>query len=349
MSKEGADDVEKADRKVFATKTPLQRELAVDTPVPGTTGTNTFNPSIATDGTNYLVVWSDARNGTETDIWGVRVDASGAVLDPTGIKIAAGAGNQSKPVVAFTGGTYVVAWEDYKVTGGSEADIAAAMVSTTGAVTPVPAAATSFSSETAPAFASRGNNALLTWQVNGQIQGAIFDPSLGTFGTFFAVTSGTNAHKDSAVAADPSGNYLVVFTETTTTSSDDTRGQLVAPTGALSGAVFNISNGAGQQSNASASFDGTNFDVVWSSNDNGVDIYGTRVTTAGAILDAHLENTTAFGGKVINKAANNQETPTIACSASGCFVAWQDKRNSASTVTDIYGQALTTGFRCRIC
>jgi len=32
MSKEGADDVEKADRKVLATKTPLQRELTVETP-----------------------------------------------------------------------------------------------------------------------------------------------------------------------------------------------------------------------------------------------------------------------------------------------------------------------------
>jgi PAS domain S-box-containing protein len=33
MSKEGADDVEKADRQVFATKTPLQRELVIDSPI----------------------------------------------------------------------------------------------------------------------------------------------------------------------------------------------------------------------------------------------------------------------------------------------------------------------------
>lgn len=33
MSKEGADDVEKADRKVFETKAPLQRELTVETPI----------------------------------------------------------------------------------------------------------------------------------------------------------------------------------------------------------------------------------------------------------------------------------------------------------------------------
>ena len=33
VSKEGADDVERADRKVAATKTPLQREMTVDTPI----------------------------------------------------------------------------------------------------------------------------------------------------------------------------------------------------------------------------------------------------------------------------------------------------------------------------
>jgi hypothetical protein len=76
-------------------------------------------------------VWADQRDVTvssDSDIWGTRVDQSGTILDPAGIKIAATPGAQTNPTVAFGGTRFVVAWEDFKVNGGTEADAAAATV-----------------------------------------------------------------------------------------------------------------------------------------------------------------------------------------------------------------------------
>ncbi|MFA5034092.1 MAG: T9SS type A sorting domain-containing protein [bacterium] len=70
-------------------------------------------PSISFDGTNYLVVWQDFRNGA-SDIYGVRVNQQGTVLDSTGIVISNAPGNQLNPSVAFDGNDYLVAWQDFR-------------------------------------------------------------------------------------------------------------------------------------------------------------------------------------------------------------------------------------------
>lgn len=67
-------------------------------------------PAAAFDGTNYFVVWQDAR-GTTTDIYGTRISKGGVVQDVGGIEVYTGGGTQSKPAVAFDGTTYLVVWE----------------------------------------------------------------------------------------------------------------------------------------------------------------------------------------------------------------------------------------------
>ena len=79
-----------------------------------------LNPAIAEGSNGFLSVWSDERtdplksavaNQTTFDIYGVRLDANGAVIGGP-IAIATSFGSQSLPKVAWNGQSWLVAWED---------------------------------------------------------------------------------------------------------------------------------------------------------------------------------------------------------------------------------------------
>jgi hypothetical protein len=305
-------------------------ELLTDTPVVGSSGVDNFNGNIATDGgTGYFVVWQDRRNTRNDDIWGTRVNSSGAVVDARGLKIFENASTvESNPTVAWVGNGWVVAWE-------SAGDIAAAFVSSAGVVTQLGTIAGTTAAETAPALASRGSAALLTWMVDGaDLQGAEY--SGGAFGASFAIAnSATAVEKNPAVAANPAGNYLVVFHEGAT--GDNIRAQLVAGGGTLTGAAFDVSTETGSQTSPSVSFNGTDFVAVWTTSAGTVDLRGARISTAGAVLDASP-------GVLVSGAAEQQTFPNISCASGSCWVTWQDRRNLATTNFDIFGATLSSAM-----
>ena len=310
----------------------VSAEVAADAPVVGPAGQNQTQVAIAFGGGEYLAVWSDNRDSADADIWATRLSAAGAIIDSLGIKVNAAVGPQSNPTVAYNGSTFVVAWEDFLVHGGSQADIKATTVSTAGAVGATVTVASTTTSETKPVIAARSDgNALLTWNAAGTLMGSIY--SGGTFGTGFTIASGTRVER-AGVAANPGGNYLVSFASSTT---NHLSGQLVTTAGATSGAAFAISSTTtGAQSQSSATFDGTNFDVVWVNNSAGAFVYGARVSATGTVLDV--------GGVALNATPASSSAPSIKCQSTGCFVAWQDARNNATTGYDVYGQLVTTSM-----
>jgi hypothetical protein len=93
--------------------------------------------SVAFDGSNYLVVWTESRNVIPNnyggDIRAARVTPTGAVLDPYGIVLASGPSDQHDPTVAFGDGTFLVAWVDDTI-GTFEGDVRGVRVSPQGAV-----------------------------------------------------------------------------------------------------------------------------------------------------------------------------------------------------------------------
>ena len=163
--------------------------------------------TIASDGTNYLVVWEDSRNGD--DIYGARVSPSGVVLDPDGLAISTAAGGQGLPAVVFGGTNYLVVWEDRR--SGSYPDIRGARISPSGVVLDSAgiAISTAADEQRFPAVAFDGTNSLVVWQDwrNGHdysmIYGARVSPAgaaLDSSGIPISVTS--NASAPPAVAFD---------------------------------------------------------------------------------------------------------------------------------------------------
>src|ERR1051325_3450253 len=68
--------------------------------------------TVATSRNGYLVVWRQGNINSNTDVWGVRIDKTGGILDASPILIASNrAGNEDSPAVAASNGTdFVVAW-----------------------------------------------------------------------------------------------------------------------------------------------------------------------------------------------------------------------------------------------
>jgi large repetitive protein len=88
-------------------------------------------PSVAFDGTNYLVAWTDGRLNIAS-VWGARITTDGALLDSSGILISAGSGPRLSPALDFDGTNYLVAWHDRR--SGVSYDIYGARVTPAGTV-----------------------------------------------------------------------------------------------------------------------------------------------------------------------------------------------------------------------
>jgi hypothetical protein len=308
-------------------------EKAVDSVANGFTGLAAREPAAAFSGSTWLVVWRDNRTGdtANSDVYGARVASDGTVLDPFGIKISTTPGtNQATPAVTFANGRWIVAWDD-------ESNIAAATVGTGGNVAQLGTVSGAAAVETNPVLAAHGNQALLVWQSDSDVYAARYT---GTFGAPFAIAATANAEVRPVAAGDPGGGYLVAWTEGAT--NENIRGQLLDGAGAPSGAAFDIAAGNGRQTQPAAAFNGTDY-VVTFTNLN-TDIYGTRVTTAGAVLDTHLDGTLTVGGAPISTAAGAQVNSNVGCGAAECLVVWADRRAIATNATDVYGQRIDLGF-----
>jgi hypothetical protein len=93
----------------FAAPFALRSEMPVSEPVYD--AVRDFSRSggrLATDGNDYLAVWTDSREGGEASLYAARIRADGTVLDPLGIRIANNA--HAGPVV-WTGSKYLLAYE----------------------------------------------------------------------------------------------------------------------------------------------------------------------------------------------------------------------------------------------
>ncbi len=314
----------------------LNSSAAVLAPVP--LGLSTRNaiasesdPVVAWNGTNYLVVWVDARNGN-SDIYGTLIDTSGRVLGSDSVPISVAGGEQVTPSVAWNGSAFLVAWDDAR-NGGH--DIYGTEVSATGTVSSPTGVAysTAAGDQTAPSVTANGSSFLVAWvdarsgvsfeddiyATRISAGGLVQDP-----GGIKVSNEGSSAPNGPAVASDGT-NYLVVFAENRGTGmSSDIYARRISASGAVLDAVSKPINATlNEQAHPAVAWGGSNYLVAWTNATPSFDIYGTRVTSAGVPLSAT--------GTVISNATGNQSLPAVSYDGTW-LVAWLDTRNSRNDV-----------------
>ncbi len=119
-------------------------------------------PSVAFDGTNFLVAWEDERISSQRDIFAARVTLQGEVLDPIGIPICTFEGIQSHVNLAWDGQNYLAVWQDWR---NEDWAIYGARVDPNGSLLDPDGFLIAGGSEWAlyPAVASDGSNFFVVW------------------------------------------------------------------------------------------------------------------------------------------------------------------------------------------
>ena len=121
----------------------------------GALGGQAQGPGVAFDGTNYLVVWTDSREGGPK-VYGARVSPGGTVLDQDGFAISAAAG--SEPTVAFDGTNYLVVWSNQASIVGARVDPGGTVLDPGGITI-----STRANAQFQPTLAFDGTNYLVVW------------------------------------------------------------------------------------------------------------------------------------------------------------------------------------------
>jgi hypothetical protein len=294
-------------------------------------------PALAFDGTNALVVWSEAR-GTASDIIGARVATNGTVLDAAGFVVSGAAGYQHSPAVSYDGTRYLVGWSDARSgSPGVVEDIYAARVTTARVVLdPV-----GFVISARPAIERLGDiawdgaNHLAVWtdrfgSSSAAIRAARVTPA-GTVldSTPIALPSAGESHSP-RVAFNGTSSQVVWQT----VSPGDVYGARVGTDGAvLDSPAKLVGSTPTEDVNPAIAAGGPNPFVVWHDTSSSTQssmgqVIGTRMSGAGTALDTP--------GRLLSTRVVTQFSPETASDGANQLIVWSDERDNAVSDDDIY-------------
>ncbi len=249
-------------------------------------GLDYYSPSVAFDGTNYLVVWEDETDDDIANISGVRVSQDGFVLDSEPIIITSNDWGDFKPSLAFDGVNYFVVWLEM------DSHIYGARVSQDGII--IDPAGIQLSTQAryqdSPAVAFDGNNYLVVWSNDlDDIYGIRVSPAgIVIDSNEIAISTAVDMQIFPSIAFD-GDNYLIVWEDYRHSHSgySEIYGTRVSPdgvvldTGGIAIATLN------SDITPSIVFNGTNYLVIWFRGSDFYQVYGARVSKMGTVLDQH--------------------------------------------------------------
>ncbi len=292
-------------------------------------------PSVTFDGINYFAVWNDIE---EENLYGRRIDTNGIVLDTGRIMICTFQ-EIFYPAVVFGGSYSFVVWDDLRI---DNIDIFGARVNNQGIVLDsagIPVSL-SISEQDYSKIVYDGTNYLVVWETKSdqgnEIHGARVSPTGMILDSTAIRISSYRSWISNLQVIYGSINYLV-FWDDYTVGEPNIYGVRVSIAGiVLDTLPIPISVYQYGQGGSNGAFDGNNYFIVWSDFRSGsyFDIYGTRVTQNGVVLDPE--------GIPISTADDDQGGTKGVFDGTNYFVFWVDQRNGGYNNPDIYGARVNT-------
>lgn len=297
------------------------------------TGAQTL-PSVAYGGGNYLIVWTDERNGNK-DIYGTLMGTDGTVVNPTGIPISTKTGDEDTTGISYDGSQFIVVWAD---TRSGNSDIYAARVSTAGAVNDVDGIpiSTKAGEQYRPVVAS-GNNqeSLVVWEDASGSYYQLAAARLTTAGVLLDQTQINVVNSPGANQRVPAvelhgANYLVAWYDRRSAVDYDIYTARVSLAGApLDGAGLAVCTAVNEQYAPHIASNGTTALIAWLDyRDPARRVYLSRFAN-GQVLDPTPN--IMVGGHY-----GKESTPSLAFNGSYFFVAYEH----GYTAWDVSGHRL---------
>ena len=284
-------------------------------------------PAVAASANNYMLVWTDRRDGSEA-VFGARLSNSGAILDTGGFSIGSSKKSQHQPTVAFKKDTYLVVWSDDR--NEPSGDIYGARVNLSGQlVSTLPAViSTSKGGQRRPAMAVGTYAFMAAWDDTRSGRLDIYGTRIDSLGAALNPTGlamATNAKDQQGPAITFNGtSYLLVWTDKRGANQDIYANRISLSGQPLDATGFIVSAATGDQlAPAVAARNNGDFLVVWTDYRGAPDaaIYGARVGGNGKLKDP--------GGVRISSAAGTQTEPAVAHDGAGKYlVVWTGQEKS---------------------
>jgi hypothetical protein len=304
------------------------------------------NPRVAAFGGAWIVAWQDHRSGVD-NVYFARISGAGAVLDASGVAVAAGANAQSLPSIACGSANCIIAWQHASTTS---IDARASRLNpTTGAL--IDAAPLALKTGQGPNLyldvAWDGTDYLAVWQTYQlgafDIQGNRVNASTGAIldGSGFFINQSIGQQQAPKVAFNGT-QYLVTWEDSRAQAASgfdvystlvNTNGTVVSPAGVA------VNTGANNQLfPAVVAAAGGTFWVVYQSEVMGpylLDIYVSQVTAAGTVPNP--------AGTELSQSANRQARPAVVALTTGTYLAvWTDSVGTDGQNYDIIGARIDT-------
>ena len=309
-------------------------------------------PAACALGENWMVIWKDYRRDAG-DIFGTLISPAGVVLFTNGVSICSTQNAQGNARIVAAGNKCLAIWDDSRTASMSR--IHGARIDSTGRVMDTNGFLIGFNpKERLGGVASDGQDWMVSWasEINGN-SCQTFSRGVTSQGSLVSqveleYTATQFSRPDVAFAHT---NYLAVWQSRQAGGAPtlDIVGKRMSPTGvAVDASPFAVGLSANPQRQPAIADDGTNYLAVWSDGRRGDgrwDIYATRISKSGEVLDPHGIPITTL---------NTAETgPAVAFNGYHFLVAWSDSRHSDyREYLDVYaarvdrnGQVLeTNGF-----